>query len=214
MSAHQSLFQDGELPAAPLPSHTLSVFTENHVGLLGRVTAIFTRRHINIESLTVSKSEIPGIHRFTIVVLATREQAEKVAAQIERQVEVLKAFVHDEAQVIHRDLALYKIEAAAADRPGFSSVLASSGARVIERTADYWVLERPGTFEETEALLEILRGFGLLEFVRSGRVALTRPMKRLDHILEEMEQTRRAAEQAREQPGGSTADEFDRSKTP
>lgn len=166
---------------------TLSVFTENHIGLLHRVTSIFTRRHVNIESLTVSESEVKGIHRFTIVVNTTRELADKIAAQIERHVEVIKAFVHDGAQVIHRDLALYKVNARAFESPTFGEVIARHAPRTIAREPGYVVLEKTGTPEETTLLLEELEPFGVLEFVRSGSVALTRPMKTLSAYLRDLE---------------------------
>ena len=79
---------------------TISAFSENHIGLLNRITIIFTRRHVNIESLTVSGSAIPGIHKFTIVVNDTVEKVEKVVNQIEKLVEVLRAFYHTEEEVI------------------------------------------------------------------------------------------------------------------
>ena len=72
--------------------YTISAFTENTVGMLNRITIIFTRRHINIESITVSASEIEGVHRYTIVLTTTHEQVHKVVAQIEKLVDVMKAF--------------------------------------------------------------------------------------------------------------------------
>ncbi|MFO0659288.1 MAG: acetolactate synthase small subunit [Polyangiaceae bacterium] len=172
--------------------HTLSVFTENHVGLLSRVTSVFTRRHINIESLTVSESEVKGVHRFTIVVNMTRDQADKIAAQIERQVEVLKAFVHDESQVIRRDLALFKIARHGLDEQTLSAQLDRHSARIIELANEYLVIEKTGTPEQVSALRDELEAHGLLELVRSGSVALTRPMKKLATYLSELEDAHNA----------------------
>lgn len=175
---------------------TLSVFTENHIGLLARVTAAFTRRTINIESLTVSESEIPGIHRFTIVVDIARDQAQRIALQLERQIEVIAAVVHDDSELVCRDLALYKIDSAAQFAPGFAALLASHEAQVLEQHAEYLVVQKAGTQQQTAALLRALGPYGVLEFVRSGRIALTRPMKRLTQILRELDATRRAAAQS------------------
>jgi acetolactate synthase-1/3 small subunit len=173
---------------------TLSVLTENRVGLLHRVTSVFTRRGINIESLTVSNSELPGIHRFTILVDLTREQAEKCAAQIEKQIEVIKAFVHDEHEVYLHDLALYKIAMSPAiDSPAFEELLQLYGARVVAREPEFVVLEKTGSSEDMAALLTELEPYEVLEFVRSGKVALTRPMKKLSTILQEFEEARRAS---------------------
>ena len=87
----------------------ISIFTENTVGMLNRITIIFTRRHINIESITASESEIKGIHRYTIVVNVELDLVKKVVAQIEKQIEVVKAFYHTDEDVIYQELALFKL---------------------------------------------------------------------------------------------------------
>ena len=89
---------------------TVSVFTENTIGMLNRITIIFTRRHLNIDSITASETEIKNVHRYTIVLRTTREQIDKVVGQIEKLVDVLKAFVHEEDEVVHQEIALYKIK--------------------------------------------------------------------------------------------------------
>jgi acetolactate synthase-1/3 small subunit len=177
-----------------LPWRTLSVFTENHTGLLSRVTSVFTRRNINIESLTVSASELPGVHRFTIVVAVSPAMAAQLVLQLEKQVEVLKAFVHDDDDVVARDLALYKIDGAARLLPGFATVVETHRARVLEQEPAYVVVEKTGTQAETTALLAALQPYGVLEFVRSGRVALTRPMRKLVEFIAALEATRRAGD--------------------
>ena len=87
-------------------TYTISIFTEDIIGLLSRVTIIFTRRHINIESITASESEMKGIYRYTIVVTVSEEQVNKLVKQIEKQVEVLKAFYHISSEIISREIAL------------------------------------------------------------------------------------------------------------
>ena len=84
---------------------TITAFSENHIGLLNRITIIFTRRHINIESLTVSASAIEGLHKFTIVVDTTQDKVEKVIKQIDKLVEVTKAFYHTNDEIIHQEIA-------------------------------------------------------------------------------------------------------------
>jgi acetolactate synthase-1/3 small subunit len=193
------------MPTSPMPTtpmrelRTLSVFTENRVGLLHRVTAVFTRRNINIESLTVSESELPGIHRFTIVASLSRAEADKVALQLDKQVEVLKAIVHDAAEVIPRELALFKIEAPSREgEASLLSLLARHEARVIAREERFLVVEKAGPPEGIRALFDALTPLGVLEFVRSGSVALTRPMKKLSAFLAELDEARaRASHQER-----------------
>ena len=89
---------------------TVSIFTENTIGMLNRITIIFTRRHLNIDSITASETEIKNVHRYTIVLQTTREQIEKVVGQIEKLIDVLKAFVHEDDEVVHQEIALYKIK--------------------------------------------------------------------------------------------------------
>src|SRR6056297_2459328 len=89
--------------------YIITVYSENHIGLLTRITIIFTRRKINIDSLTVSESAIHGIYKFTIVISATEEMAVKVVKQIEKQIDVLKAFYHTNDEMIYQEIALYKV---------------------------------------------------------------------------------------------------------
>lgn len=165
-------------------SHTLSVFTENQVGLLGRVTGVFARRSVNIESLTVSESEIPGIHRFTISVFTTTDMANKIALQLEKQVDVIKAFVHRDEELVFRDLALCKVATTYLDANS-EQVIRNLGGRVVAREPEYWVVECTGTEAQNTALLTALTPLGVLEFARTGRVALMRPAKALATTLEE-----------------------------
>ena len=90
-------------------TYNISVFTENSVGMLNRITIIFTRRNINIESITASESEIEGIHRYTIVVNEPKETVRKVVSQIEKQIDVVKAFYHSDDEVVYQEIALYKL---------------------------------------------------------------------------------------------------------
>ena len=158
--------------------YTISVFTENNVGLLNRVTIIFTRRHINIDSLTASESELKGIYRYTIVVHLTEEQVQKVVGQIEKQVEIIKAFYHEEKDIISQEVALYKVPTnlITAGTHG-ESVLRKHNARVLSVEQKFSVVEKTGSKEETEELFHDLEPLGILEFARSGRVAITKPMK-------------------------------------
>jgi acetolactate synthase-1/3 small subunit len=159
---------------------TISAFSENHIGLLNRITIIFTRRQVNIESLSVSESAIPGIHKFTIVVNEYQEKVEKVVGQIEKLVEVLKAFYHTEDEVIHQEIALYKVPTATMlEENKVENTIRSHHARIIEVRPEYTVIELTGHKEETQALFVELNKYGLLQFTRSGRVAVTRSSKEL-----------------------------------
>ena len=88
---------------------TISVYTENNIGILNRLSAIFLKRHINIESMTVSKSEIDHVHRFTFVVIVSETLIRKVVLQLKKQIEVIGAFYHTEDEIIYNETALFKI---------------------------------------------------------------------------------------------------------
>ncbi len=165
----------------------ITVFSENHIGLLTRITIVFTRRKINIESLTVSESAIKGIYKFTIVVHTNEDSVKKVVSQIEKIVDVLKAFYHTNEEMIYQEIALYKVPTEALyESDQIESIVRNSGARILEITRDYTVIEKTGHKEETQALFEQLNQFKVMQFIRSGRVALTRdPIERLSEFLKE-----------------------------
>jgi len=168
---------------------TFTVYTENQVGLLNRIAIIFSRRKINIESLNTSPSEIEGIHRFTIVVHETEEVARKLAGQIEKQVEVLKAYFNTNDEIVWQELALYKVPTdEIAEKVKVERLLREHGARAVVIRRDYTIFETSGHREETDNLLKVLEPFGLIEFVRTGRVAIIKSSSGFHEKLREFEQ--------------------------
>jgi len=154
---------------------TITVYTENHVGLLHRLTIIFTRRKINIESLTTSESEIEGVHRFTIAVTETEEQIRKIVKQIEKQVEVLKADYYKKKEVVQQELALYKIPTdTLTNGLEVERIVREHNARFLTFEQNFVVIEKSGYRRETKALFDELKPYGIREFVRSGRIAVSR----------------------------------------
>jgi acetolactate synthase-1/3 small subunit len=169
--------------------YTITVYTENHIGLLTRISIIFSRRKINIESLNTSPSEIPGIHRFNIVIHETEDVVKKLVKQIEKQVEVLKAYYNTNEEIIWQELALYKVPTAEiAEKAKVERLLRQYGARVVVIRNDYTVFETTGHREETNQLIEVLAPFGLIEFVRSARVAIIKASAGFHEKLKEFEQ--------------------------
>ena len=159
---------------------TISIYSENHVGLLNQITTIFTRRHINIESLNTSESAIPGIHKFTIVVFTSRDQVNKLLGQIEKRIDVIKAFVFTADEIIHQEVALYKVKTESLlNSNEIERLVRQYGARILEITNDYTVIEKTGHKAETQELFEKLDQFGVQQFVRSGRIAVTKLNKEL-----------------------------------
>ena len=148
--------------------YTFTVFTENRVGLLNQISIIFTRRSVNIESLSVSPSSIPGIHKFTITANCDTDMAQKIVMQIEKRIDVLKAFVYQE-------IALYKVptDKLVAERD-LETIIRAHNARILEIDKEFTVIEKAGHYNETEALFNELKKYGILQFARSGRVAVTK----------------------------------------
>ena len=166
---------------------TVSIFTENTIGMLNRTTNLPVKRHLNIDSITASETEIKNVHRYTIVLQTTREQIDKVVGQIEKLVDVLKAFVHEDGEVVHQEIALYKIKTTELKSRNVEQVVRENSAKILTVDPDFIVIEKTGHKAETQVLFEKLKPFGILEFARSGRVAVTKTMKELSAYLKELE---------------------------
>src|SRR3984885_11412428 len=137
--------------------YTVTVYTENQIGLLNRIAIIFSRRKINIESMNTSPSEVDGIHRFTIVINETEDVVKKLCRQIEKQVEVLKAYFNQNDEIVWQELALYKVlTAVIAEKVKVERLLRQYGARAVAIRMDYTVFEATGHREETDGLLDAL----------------------------------------------------------
>lgn len=167
---------------------TLSIFTENKIGLVSRVVAIFTRRHISIDSLNASESSIKGIYRFTIVVTVTEDMVQKLVGQLDKQIDIIKAFYYEEKDVVYQELALYKVPTHIfSNGETIEKLIRSYNARILSIEPEYIVIEKTGLKHETKALLGELEKVGVYEFVRSGRVAITKPMEQLSEYLKSLE---------------------------
>ncbi len=171
------------MSAADIP-YTFVIFTEDVSGLLQRVVSIFSRRHINIDSLTTSKSSSPDIYRFTIQITVTQTMMEHLIGQLNKQVDVMRAFAYEAHEVVMQEIALYKVPAAAfANSDTVEQLIRAHNARILAIEPEYVVIERTGHVHETEAFLEAIRPIGLYEFVRSGTIAIVKPMERLNTYL-------------------------------
>lgn len=169
--------------------YTFTIYTENQVGLLSRIAIIFSRRKINIDSLNTSPSEIDGIHRFTIVVNEVEDVARKLARQIEKQVEVLKVYFNTNEELIWQELAMFKVPTdVIAEKAKVERLLREHGANAVVIRSDYTVFESVGHREDIDALMETLAPYGLIEFVRSGRVAIIKASDGFHKKLKEFEE--------------------------
>ncbi|MBN09871.1 MAG: acetolactate synthase small subunit [Flavobacteriaceae bacterium] len=165
-------------------TYTISIYSENNVGLLNRISAIFLKRHINIESFSTSVSEIEDVFRFIIVVKMNPNQIKKIILQIEKQVDVIKAFFHTDAETIFQESALYKVKSSALfERRQVQNIIKKSNANIVTVSPEFFVIEKTGFRNETEELRKNLVEYGLLQFVRSGRISVTKSKMGISEIL-------------------------------
>jgi len=168
--------------------YIITVFSEDHIGLLSRLTIVFTRRKINIDSLTVSESAIAGIFKFTVVINETADRVQKVVGQLEKIVDVIKVYSNTNDEMIYQEIALYKVSTEFLfESDEVEKIIRNSGARILEITREYVVIEKTGHSKETQQLFEELNStYGVTQFNRSGRVAITRSnIERLSEFLKE-----------------------------
>ncbi|WP_373071484.1 acetolactate synthase small subunit [Zeaxanthinibacter enoshimensis] len=167
---------------------TISVYSENNVGLLNRISGIFLKRHINIESLNVSKSEIEGVSKFTVVVYTTEDWTRKIVMQIEKQIEVIKAFYHTDEETIYQESALFKIGSHLLfDERQIQNIIKDSHAQIVTVSREFFVLAKTGKREEIEEMYRLLKPYGIMQFVRSGRITVTKAEMKISSLLAAME---------------------------
>jgi acetolactate synthase I/III small subunit len=153
--------------------HTLTVYTENQVGLLNKIAIIFSRRKINLESFNSSPSEIDKIFRFTIVINESEAVVKNLVRQIEKIVDVFKVYKNTNDEIIWQQIALYKVPTAVIMKQvKVERLLREFGARAVVIREDYTVFETTGQDEEVNKLLKELDKYGLIEFVKSSRIAI------------------------------------------
>jgi acetolactate synthase-1/3 small subunit len=154
------------------PTRCISLYAENRPGVLGRVTAAFTRRHVNIESLLVSASGVEGLHRFTVGVRVEASALERIALHLERQVDVVSVHVHPPQTTSLRALSLFRLPAHVGSDVGLQAVVRRWAARFVHADDTCTVLEFTGLPEQSEALLHALRPWTVLEYANTGALAL------------------------------------------
>ena len=163
---------------------TISVYTENNIGLLNRISAIFQRRHINIESLNTSPSEIEGVSKFTIVVNMADYNIKKIIGQIEKQVEVIKAYYHKDEDTIYQESCIFKMQSDLLfEERQIQNIIKDSNARIVTVNKSFFVIEKSGRKEEVDLIYKELKPFGILQFTRSGRVSVSKQPMEISQML-------------------------------
>jgi len=168
--------------------YTITIFSENTVGLLGQITSVFVRHQINIETLSVSPSALEGIHKFTITINSTKDLARKLVLQIDKRVDVLKAYYNTDEELVHQEIALYKLSTS--DFLKISSVeklVRKHTAVILDINENNVVIQKTGHYQETQDFFEELNKLtGVLQFIRSGRIAINKSkIERLSDMLAE-----------------------------
>ncbi|NLG84053.1 MAG: acetolactate synthase small subunit [Firmicutes bacterium] len=155
--------------------HTLSVMVMNHPGVLARVAGLFSRRGYNIDSVAVGKTEDPEVSRMTIVVDAEDEMTlEQITKQLYKLIDVIKINDITSTERVERELVLIKVSATSANRPEILQIVDIFRARVVDVSEKALIVEATGTQDKIEALIAMLKPFGLKELVRTGKVAMVR----------------------------------------
>ncbi|MCR5153009.1 MAG: acetolactate synthase small subunit [Prevotella sp.] len=156
--------------------YTLLVYSENIAGILNQITAVFTRRQVNIESLNVSASSMEGIHKYTITAYSDPEQIEKITRQIEKKIDVVKANYYLDDEIFIHEVALFKISTdILLKNPEVSRTIRRHNARMMEVNPTYSTVLLAGLTEEVQSLFKYLNSYDCLrQYTRSGRIAVTR----------------------------------------
>jgi acetolactate synthase-1/3 small subunit len=154
--------------------HTLIALVEDKPGVLNRIASLFRRRNFNIESLNVGHTETQDISRMTIVMQSEDPNARKVEANLYKLVNVIDVQDVTNQNAVTRDLALIKVKASPEQRAEIANLASIFRARIVDVASDSVIVEITGTQDKIESLLELLRPIGVLEMVRTGKVAMTR----------------------------------------
>ena len=156
--------------------YTLLVYSENIAGILNQITAVFTRRQVNIESLNVSASSISNVHKYTITAWSDEEQIYKITKAIEKKIDVVKADFYTDEQLFIHEVALFKISTPVLlENPEVSRTIRRHDARMMEVNHTYSTVLLAGLTEDIADLFNKLHDFKcLLQYTRSGRIAVTR----------------------------------------
>ena len=158
-----------------IKEYTVTIYTENQIGLLAQITNVFTRHGLSIWSLSAGATSMEGVHNITIVTAGTEKKVRESVQQIEKRVDVIKVFFYTADKIVYRELCLYKVPTPALMEYGdIESLLNRYHARIVEMNKVFTVIQKTGLSDETARLHDELKSVGVLQFVRSGRIAVSR----------------------------------------
>lgn len=167
--------------------YTMIIYSENFAGILNQITAVFTRRQVNIESLNVCASSTPGVHKYTITCNCSEEMVQTLCKQIEKKIDVLQANYFTDDEIFIMEACLLKVSTEGLlQNPAASKAVRHRGARIVEVNPTFSIIEKKGLTDDIISLFSELNSLGIVrQFVRSGRIAVTRDcIEHLDRYLE------------------------------
>ncbi|MBC2698309.1 MAG: acetolactate synthase small subunit [ANME-2 cluster archaeon] len=157
--------------------HTLAILVENRSGVLTRVAGLFSRRGFNIESLAVGVTDNPDISRMTIVVSGDDHVLEQVIKQLNKLIDVIRVNDFEPGETIERELAFFKVKVDKGNRSEVMQIVDVFRAQIVDVGVKSLIVAVTGTNDKIDAIEKLLRGFGILEVVRTGTVAMNRGAK-------------------------------------
>ena len=157
--------------------HTITVLVENRPGVLARVSGLFARRGFNIESLAVSITDDPTVSRMTIVVGGDETVLEQITKQLNKLIDVIKVVDYTGTEVVERELALVKVNAETKSRAEIMQVVDIFRAKIIDISDRTFTIEVTGSVDKIDAMEQLLEPYGVLELVRTGKIAMARGPK-------------------------------------
>ena len=173
-----------------MSKHTIVALVQDRPGVLNRIASKWRQRGFNIESLTVGHSEVPGLSRMTFTVDGTTTDVDQVTKQMYKVIEVVKVSDLTEHDMVYRELALIKVAAATDQRSALIDIAEIFRGKIVDVAQDSLIVEVTGTEDKVDAMLEMLRPYGIKELVRTGRVAMTRGTMAPTTVTEKFEHHR------------------------
>ena len=169
--------------------YTIITYSENFAGILNQITAVFTRRQVNIESLNVCSSSTPGVHKYTITCYCDEETVQLITKQIEKKIDVLQARYSTSDQIFIQEVALFKLSTPKMlEQPDISLTIRQHSAKIVEVNETYSIVNFTGLPEDIDSLYTSLNTLDcVVQFVRCGAIAITKNRRELlDEYLEKI----------------------------
>lgn len=161
--------------AESIKTYTVVIYTENSIGLLSQIANVFTRRNLNILSLSAGESAEEGSYNITVVTDGTERNVRGAALLVEKRVDVIRVDYYTDSEIVYKELAMYKVPTKSLLESGsMEKLLSGHQAKIVDINKKFTVIQKTGTAEDTSALLEDLKDYGICEFIRSGRIAVSK----------------------------------------